>query len=95
MTFTLHLTLSDSKGRSLADSYHLANHSYPAEVWTSETREPVIVTGWAELPEGEFRLVAKVRNPKLNLEGQTERPLRIKAGSREQEASTAEGSREP
>lgn len=95
VTFTLHLTLSDSKGRKLADSYHLANHSYPASVWASETREPVTVTGWTELPEGEFRLVARVRNPKLNLEGQTEQPLRIKAGSREQEGPAATGSREP
>jgi VWFA-related protein len=95
VTFTLHLTLRDAKGRGLADTYHLVSHSYPNSVWMTDEMEPVTVTGWAELPAGEFRLSARVRNPKLDLEGRTEQPLRIEAGSRErQTAPSAEpGSR--
>jgi hypothetical protein len=95
VTFTLHFTLSDSEGRGLADTYHLVNHSYPSSVWSTEEREPVTVTGWAELPTGEFRLAARVRNPKLNLEGRAEQPLRVEEGSRERPTSPSEESGSP
>lgn len=87
VTFTLHLTLSDARGRGLADTYHLVSHSYPTSVWMSETMEPVTITGWAGLPRGMYRLAARVRNPKLNLEGRVEQSLRIETGSRNRPTS--------
>ncbi len=89
VTFTLHLTLTDAKGRRLADTYHLVNHQYPASMWLTEEMEPVTITGWSELPEGEFRLTSRVRNPKLNLEGRAEQPLRIRSGSARQAPAPA------
>lgn len=68
-TFTLHVTVEGDQGR-LADSYHLIQHSYPAEVWGAGFAEPMELHGWAELPPGNFRLVAYLRNPATDFQAE-------------------------
>jgi VWFA-related protein len=79
--FTFHLLIEDQQGRKLADSYHFVNHSYPWSVWQSEETEPILISGWVELPAGRYRMVAKFANPRYPDRGGTlTRPLTV--GSR-------------
>ncbi|MDH3628991.1 MAG: VWA domain-containing protein [Acidobacteriota bacterium] len=76
-TFSMHVRLSTADGRELRDSYHLIQHSYPLELWESTEIEPIIFGGWVELPPGDYRLRAYIRNPKKNREGVAETAIRV------------------
>lgn len=85
---SLHLQVQAADGRAAADSYHFLRHGYPAEVWLSGEEEPVIVEGWVELPPGEYRLVASLRNPAREMGGVLDRMLEV---ARRPSAAEGEG----
>jgi hypothetical protein len=60
--FTLHVQVVSVDGSVLADSFHLVNHSYPRDLWEASQVEPVEMRGWTELPPGNYRLTAYLRN---------------------------------
>jgi VWFA-related protein len=85
--FTLHMRLEGAGGRLLADSFHFVNHSYPWELWEKQEVEPVLIAGWVEVPQGEYRLAASFKNPKRpELGGELERTLTV--ASRQDETET-------
>ena len=59
---TLHFRVETGEGRVLAETFHLFNHAYPKDLWQASQVEPIQIHGWAELPPGEYRLIAYLRN---------------------------------
>ena len=74
---TLHLWVETRDGRRAADLFHFVNHAYPRALWESGEIEPAILGGWVELPPGDFRIVARVRNPRADRVGEAEHRLRV------------------
>ncbi len=56
------------------------NHSYPIDVWQAGEMEPVRIHGWMELPPGEYRLAAYLRNPRTGDQGELARDVVIFPG---------------
>lgn len=87
--FTVHFLVEDDASRRLVDAYHFVNHALPRAEWDAEALQPIVIDGWVELPVGAYRLVAVVRNPKLDKEGEIRQPLEVAPGSAAE--ATAEG----
>jgi VWFA-related protein len=76
-TFTLHFEVLSDAGVPLVDSYHFISHSYDGETWNAPDRAPMTLTGWVELPPGDFSLKAAVRNVRTGLEGFVRQSVRV------------------
>jgi VWFA-related protein len=85
---TLHVRVETFEGRPLADSYHFLTHSYPIELWNAADIEPMMISGWAELPPYDYRLVAVVRNARSGIGGEVSTTLSVKASPPAPSAST-------
>jgi hypothetical protein len=75
--FTIHVELQTADGRRLTDSYNFLQHSYPIALWERDAMEPVLVNGWIDIPQGEYRIIAHIRNPLTQGRGTFTRDLRI------------------
>ncbi|GAB4367699.1 MAG: hypothetical protein Kow0062_00250 [Acidobacteriota bacterium] len=74
---TLHLVVKTAEGRAVTASYHYLSHSYPLEVWRNREEEPLLVRGWLEAPDGDYRLVARVRNARNGRGGEFSTAIRV------------------
>jgi VWFA-related protein len=74
---TLHVTASLPDGRPLTGAFHFLQHSYPMEVWAEGREAPVEIPGSIELPPGEYRLEALVRNVRMGREWSLSEEIRI------------------
>jgi hypothetical protein len=59
---TLHVLVQTVTGRELVGSYAFLHHAIPNEQWATFRNGPVTVRGSVDAPEGEYRLIAVVRN---------------------------------
>lgn len=75
-SFTVHF-LVEQGNRQVAGSYHFVEHGYPKSLWVADDIEPVVIPGWVEIPKGDFRLVAKVRNVRDGRGGQLVQELKV------------------
>jgi VWFA-related protein len=77
-SFTIDLVVvRQSDGRRLADTYHFLEHSYERKAWEASDRAPMALTGWVELPSGDYFLEAWVRNVRSGREGVIRQPVRV------------------
>jgi VWFA-related protein len=67
---TLHFRILGRDGRSLAESYHFINHTYPRDLWLAGQVEAIQIHGWIELPPGEYHLAATFHNPRTGHGGE-------------------------
>ncbi len=69
-SFTLDLLVERaSDGRPLAETYHFVDHAYDKKAWVASDRAPMTLSGWVDLPPGEYTLEAWVRNVRSGREG--------------------------
>ncbi len=90
-SYTVHIQVFTDDGRVAADSYHLVTHGYPWENWQQEDIEPVLIDGWVEVPEGNFRLSATFSNPVMDIKASVDRDLNI-ASRAETDSQTTDSS---
>ncbi len=82
--FTVHLSvLLTGSGTSLADTYHFVSHSYERPYWDAPDRPPVTLSGWVELPPGEYTLRAWFRNVRNGREGVVTQAVAVPAPNAE------------
>ncbi len=79
-SLTLHVVVATQQGRVITGSYHFLAHSYPRDVWEQGQEGPLVVRGWVEAPEGDYRLVARIRNAKTGRGGEIATAIRIVTG---------------
>lgn len=78
--FTVHLSvLLASTGTTLADRYHFVSHAYERPYWDAPDRPPVTLSGWVELPPGEYTLRAWFRNVRNGREGVVTKTVAVPA----------------
>jgi VWFA-related protein len=76
-SFSLQIELLDAAERFVAGTFHQATHAYPWVLWERQEIEPVLISGYAELPAGSYRLVARAYAPASGRRGEWIRELVI------------------
>jgi VWFA-related protein len=71
--FTLHVQVETGGGQVLAETFHLVNHAYSRRIWEANLVEPLQIHGWTELPPGDYRLTAYLRNLATGDDGELSR----------------------
>ncbi len=74
---TLHFIVQTQNGTELTESYHFFSHSYPLRLWEVGKEEAITIDGWLEAPDGTYRLIAQIRNPKTGQGGQIVREIKV------------------
>lgn len=77
-SFTLDLlVVRASDRRNLAETYHFVDHAYDKNMWVKPDRAPMTLTGWVDLPPGDYTLEAWVRNVRSGREGVIRQNVRV------------------
>ncbi len=87
--FTLHLELQTLQGATVADSFHFLSHSFSKEVWEQGKVIAPRYAGRLQLPPGEYRFSARLRDPRGDVYDELEQVVTVPPTSDGSVASTS------
>jgi VWFA-related protein len=66
---TAHVVVQTQAGEPVAEVFHFFTHAYPLDAWKAEQEQPLTLPGHIAAPPGNWRLVAKLENPRTGVGG--------------------------